>query len=75
MGVRKGHVAEGYRLVGHRQVREGTDCPGNALYEEIKKWPHYDSAPNRIWNGKKAVPPIEDNKLYKRTVPTVTLLH
>ncbi|KAL5273972.1 PGRPLB.2 family protein [Megaselia abdita] len=29
-----------YKLYGHRQVRE-TECPGQALYNEIKNWEHW----------------------------------
>lgn len=79
MGVREGHIAENYSLVGHRQTRLGTDCPGNALYQEINKWPHYDPAPDRTSkSNKNAVrpvpPPDEDNKLQKRLAPSVTQL-
>ncbi|KAL3272274.1 hypothetical protein HHI36_022754 [Cryptolaemus montrouzieri] len=39
-GVQTGKIAPNYMLLGHRQVRD-TECPGNAFYEEIKKWPHW----------------------------------
>ncbi|XP_017785142.1 PREDICTED: peptidoglycan-recognition protein LB-like isoform X2 [Nicrophorus vespilloides] len=40
-GVRKGYIAKDYTLHGHRQVRNGTECPGNALLEEISTWEHF----------------------------------
>lgn len=81
MGVREGHVAEDYRLVGHRQVREGTDCPGRTLYEEIKKWPHYDPHPDYDGLKKKtkgdfpkSAPPDEHNRLQKGAGPFLSKL-
>lgn len=41
MGVAEGKIAADYQLVGHKDVREGTECPGTRLYEEIQTWPHY----------------------------------
>ncbi|KAM7363106.1 peptidoglycan-recognition protein SC2-like [Cochliomyia hominivorax] len=35
--VAEGYVTSNYTVHGHRQVR-ATECPGNMLYEEIKKW-------------------------------------
>ncbi|XP_018560982.1 peptidoglycan-recognition protein LB isoform X2 [Anoplophora glabripennis] len=81
MGVREGHIAEDYHLVGHRQVREGTECPGEVLYEEIKKWPHYDPHPDYVdllkkkkGDGSKATPPDEHNRLQKGTAPFISKL-
>ncbi len=31
-------------MMGHRQVRD-TECPGQRLYEEIKKWDHHIEKP------------------------------
>lgn len=42
-GVKKGHITSTYRLFGHRDVSK-TTCPGDALYDEIKKWPNYSNA-------------------------------
>ncbi|XP_069684132.1 peptidoglycan-recognition protein SB1-like [Periplaneta americana] len=39
-GVKRNSIAANYTLLGHRQVRI-TDCPGNALFKEIKTWPHW----------------------------------
>lgn len=39
-GIQQGKIASDYRLYGHRDGGQ-TDCPGNALYAEIQKWPHY----------------------------------
>lgn len=41
-GVREGYIQRDYKLIGHRQVR-ATECPGDALYAEIQKWPHWTS--------------------------------
>nr|XP_053617729.1 peptidoglycan-recognition protein LF-like [Plodia interpunctella] len=43
-GIKLGHIKPDYKLVGHRQVRD-TECPGNALFNEIQAWPHYVSFP------------------------------
>ncbi|KAG5899585.1 hypothetical protein JTB14_022913 [Gonioctena quinquepunctata] len=45
MGVREGKIAEDYKLVGHKQVRDGTACPGDRLYTEIQSWPHFYNVP------------------------------
>lgn len=33
-----------YILIGHKQVAS-TECPGQALYNEIKTWPRYEPHP------------------------------
>lgn len=38
--VDNGYLAPDYVLHGHRQVR-ATICPGDALFNEIKTWPHF----------------------------------
>ncbi|XP_011197145.2 peptidoglycan-recognition protein LB [Zeugodacus cucurbitae] len=38
--MEEGHLRDDYILHGHRQVRN-TECPGDALYAVIKKWPHW----------------------------------
>ncbi|XP_055301526.1 peptidoglycan-recognition protein SC1a/b-like [Sitodiplosis mosellana] len=38
--VEEGHLASNYQLHGHRQVSQIL-CPGNALFNEIKDWPHF----------------------------------
>ncbi|XP_062577288.1 peptidoglycan recognition protein 1-like [Saccostrea cucullata] len=43
-GVDKGYIKSSYTLHGHRDV-SSTTCPGNMLYAEIRKWPHYQSNP------------------------------
>lgn len=40
-GVNRGSIAEDYKLLGHRQVRN-TLCPGDTFYENITTWPHWD---------------------------------
>lgn len=39
-GVRKGYIAKNYKLLAARQLRP-TESPGKALYEQMKKWPHW----------------------------------
>lgn len=43
-GVELGFISSAYKLVGHRQVRD-TECPGDALFEAIKKWDHFSGYP------------------------------
>ncbi|XP_024889967.1 peptidoglycan-recognition protein SA-like [Temnothorax curvispinosus] len=43
-GVRAEKIAPDYKLLGARQVVT-TKNPGNALYNEIIKWPHWSSEP------------------------------
>lgn len=38
--VENGYLLSDYTLYGHRQVR-ATTCPGDALFSEIKTWPHF----------------------------------
>lgn len=38
--INSGYLSPDYILHGHRQVR-ATICPGDALYNEIKSWPHF----------------------------------
>ncbi|NWX62296.1 PGRP2 amidase, partial [Promerops cafer] len=38
--VRSGHVQPDFTLRGHRQLGH-TDCPGNALFQEIQSWPGF----------------------------------
>lgn len=38
--VEQGHLERNYTIYGHRQVRD-TTCPGEALFNEIQKWPHF----------------------------------
>ncbi|XP_075983467.1 peptidoglycan-recognition protein LB-like isoform X2 [Anticarsia gemmatalis] len=46
-GVELGYIKPDYKLVGHRQVR-ATECPGQALFEEIQTWDHYSPFPNSV---------------------------
>lgn len=43
-GLTEGRIAKDYILLGHRQVRN-TECPGQALYNEISSWPHFLAEP------------------------------
>ena len=38
--IDSGYLSPDYTLHGHRQVRD-TACPGDALFNEIKTWPHF----------------------------------
>ncbi|XP_022096235.1 peptidoglycan-recognition protein LF-like [Acanthaster planci] len=42
-GVQSGYLTDRYVLRGHRDVRQlgPTSCPGDTLYAEIRRWPHY----------------------------------
>ncbi|KAF2883517.1 hypothetical protein ILUMI_22652 [Ignelater luminosus] len=40
-GVEIGAIAKDYSLIGHCQCT-GTESPGRSLFEEIKKWDHWD---------------------------------
>ncbi|KAL0115763.1 hypothetical protein PUN28_010943 [Cardiocondyla obscurior] len=44
LGVKAGKIASNYKLLGHRQISQ-TLSPGDALYNEIKKWPHWSPQP------------------------------
>ncbi|XP_068390796.1 N-acetylmuramoyl-L-alanine amidase [Eschrichtius robustus] len=39
--VRAGVLRPGYALLGHRQLVR-TDCPGDALFNLLRTWPHFD---------------------------------
>lgn len=39
-GVNNGYIRSAYTLKGHRDVR-ATSCPGQAFYDEIRKWSRY----------------------------------
>lgn len=40
LAVEKQYLSDNYTLFGHKQVR-ATNCPGETLYAEIEKWPHF----------------------------------
>nr|XP_016925699.2 peptidoglycan-recognition protein SB1 [Drosophila suzukii] len=40
LAKQRGYLKENYTLFGHRQTK-ATSCPGDALYNEIKTWPHW----------------------------------
>ncbi|RLV85401.1 hypothetical protein DV515_00016005 [Chloebia gouldiae] len=42
--VRSGHIRPDFTLRGHRQLGH-TDCPGNALFQEIQSWPSFQGTP------------------------------
>ncbi|XP_072387586.1 peptidoglycan-recognition protein LB-like isoform X1 [Diabrotica undecimpunctata] len=47
-GVREGYIQKDYKLVGHRQVRAGTECPGERLFQEIHKWQNFCEQPDEV---------------------------
>lgn len=38
--IRAGLLKPDYKLLGHRQLVH-TDCPGNALFNLLRTWPHF----------------------------------
>ncbi|CAO2604640.1 N-acetylmuramoyl-L-alanine amidase [Lemmus lemmus] len=38
--IRSGHLLPDYKLLGHRQLVH-SDCPGNALFNLLRTWPHF----------------------------------
>ncbi|XP_049879190.1 peptidoglycan-recognition protein LB-like [Pectinophora gossypiella] len=40
LGVRLGFIRPQYSLIGHRQV-SATECPGQALFNQISRWPNF----------------------------------
>lgn len=45
LGVDTGKISKDYKLMGHRQLSDKTDDPGDALYKIIKSWDHWSAAP------------------------------
>ncbi|KAK3597725.1 hypothetical protein CHS0354_006078 [Potamilus streckersoni] len=43
LGVAEGKISANYKLYGHKDVRNTTECPGQKLYDIISKWDNYDS--------------------------------
>lgn len=37
----RNYALPNYNLTGHRDVFSGTECPGDALYNEISNWPNW----------------------------------
>lgn len=48
-GVRTGKIQPDYKLFGHLQVRQGTECPGQRLLDEISMWDHFSKTPPFVW--------------------------
>ncbi|CAK6445384.1 unnamed protein product [Pipistrellus nathusii] len=44
--VRAGLLRPDYALLGHRQLVH-TDCPGDALFRQLRSWPHFDATVKR----------------------------
>lgn len=38
--IRSGHLLPDYKVLGHRQLVH-SDCPGNALFNLLRTWPHF----------------------------------
>lgn len=53
-GVQKGFIHKNYKLFAHRQL-SSTQSPGEALYKNIKTWPHWSSTPNDPANNSSSV--------------------
>ncbi|GJQ78234.1 PGRPLB [Trypoxylus dichotomus] len=51
LGVDSGYIRPDYTLYGHRQVRAGTECPGDRFFEEIKNWPHFSNKVDVMYNN------------------------
>lgn len=43
-GVSIGKISKGYKLIGHRQVRN-TVCPGETFFKYVKALPHWTTSP------------------------------
>nr|AGU68335.1 peptidoglycan recognition protein 1a [Sinohyriopsis cumingii] len=43
-GILKGKITPDYKMYGHRNAGT-TECPGQQLYDLIRRWPHFD--PNK----------------------------
>ncbi|XP_051033477.1 N-acetylmuramoyl-L-alanine amidase [Phodopus roborovskii] len=43
--IRAGHLQPDYKLLGHRQLVH-SDCPGDALFNLLRTWPHFAEAEN-----------------------------
>ncbi|CAH1716862.1 unnamed protein product [Chironomus riparius] len=47
-GISKGKVSSAYSLIAHRQISSSdTNCPGNALFSEVKRNLRFDYNPNQ----------------------------
>ncbi|KAI8782196.1 peptidoglycan recognition protein long form splice form 1 [Biomphalaria glabrata] len=68
-GVDLGKIDSNYTLRGHRDMKPSTACPGDALYAEIRTWPHYVTS-DLTFEG--ASPTINISSLAK-TEPTPSL--
>ncbi|NP_001298214.1 flocculation protein FLO11-like [Biomphalaria glabrata] len=68
-GVDMGKIDSNYTLRGHRDMKPSTACPGDALYAEIRTWPHYVTS-DLTFEG--ASPTINISSLAK-TEPTPSL--
>lgn len=45
--VRAGLLQKDYRVLGHRQLVSTTDCPGDALFRQLRTWPHFSEVSPR----------------------------
>ncbi|CAO1308833.1 unnamed protein product [Diamesa hyperborea] len=46
-GVSTGQLSTSYWLIGHRQA-VATECPGTALFNELRNWPRFNASPRPV---------------------------
>lgn len=70
--IRAGLLRPDYKLLGHRQLGH-TDCPGNALFNLLRTWPHFTVVSLLV-----PVPELSLSPLHLRNMtqaqPTVSLM-
>lgn len=62
--IDNGHLSSNYTMYGHRQVRI-TECPGDALYNEIRNWPNFGFDLEVVVNSNTILPPTSEIPLKK----------
>lgn len=65
LGVRENKISPDYVLLGHKQARLGTECPGDRLYKEIQTWKNWQPSPTPKVEPKEEID--DGNILKKRT--------
>ncbi|XP_019876965.1 peptidoglycan-recognition protein LB [Aethina tumida] len=65
LGVRENKISPDYILLGHKQARLGTECPGDRLYKEIQTWKNWQPSPTPKVEPKEEID--DGNILKKRT--------
>lgn len=46
-GVSLGHIQGGHWVIGHRQA-VATECPGQALFNDLRNWPRFNANPRPL---------------------------